>query len=153
MKEDTNFLVFANRYSLDLEDLLTLNYATQEEAKIAAGTEVFLPITMEKAYDLNLEEKPQPKPQRIIARPETTRTVPAPQPVAQEQIQATPTTQPKIVTPVAEPVTVEATPVQVEQERSVTNAVVQETQTKSLVGTVEAQWRDNGPIVRNGFYP
>ncbi len=62
MKEDTNFLVFANKYNLDLEDLLTLNYVIQEDTPLQEGDEIFLPITIEKAYALGIEDRPKPKP-------------------------------------------------------------------------------------------
>jgi LysM repeat protein len=51
-KSNSNFLIFANKYNLDLEDVMTLNYVTSEDAPIMEGDQLFLPITIEKAYAL-----------------------------------------------------------------------------------------------------
>ncbi|MBO4516270.1 hypothetical protein J5751_02300 [bacterium] len=45
-------MVFANKYSLNIEDLMTLNYIQDESEILQEGQEVFLPITLEKAYDV-----------------------------------------------------------------------------------------------------
>jgi hypothetical protein len=73
---------------------MTLNYATQEETTIYADTEVFLPITIEKAYELGIEKEPEPEPAPVLApKPVIARQQPAavvapapkpePQPIAQ----------------------------------------------------------------------
>jgi len=66
---------------------------------------VFLPITIEKAYELGIEEKPAPQPQRVIVKnttpvvkPTVAKTVaktPIAKPVAQPAIQARPTVTPQ----------------------------------------------------------
>ena len=67
--EKTNILVFANKYSLNIEDLMTLNYIQDESEILQEGQEVFLPITLEKAYDVWLMERPKPvyKPKTAVA--------------------------------------------------------------------------------------
>lgn len=67
-KKETNYLLFANKYNLDLEDLMTLNYVVKEDAPIHKDDEIFLPITMEKAYALGLEERPKPKPKPVLVQ-------------------------------------------------------------------------------------
>jgi LysM repeat protein len=45
-------LVFANRYGLNVEDLMSLNYIQDETEMLQDGQEIFVPITLEKAYDI-----------------------------------------------------------------------------------------------------
>ncbi len=158
VKQDTNFLVFANKYNLNLEDLMTLNYVTQEEATITKGTEVFLPITIEKAYELGIEEKPAPQPQRVIVK----NTVPVAKPATPKATVA----KAPVAKPVIQPV-VQARPTVTAQELastvaeiSPTQAAIQEAQPKEIIedsgpyaGQVVATRRDNSPIVNNSFYP
>jgi len=56
----TNVLVFANKYTLNLQDLMTLNYIQDETEIFSPGQEIFINITTEKAYDLWLLERPKP---------------------------------------------------------------------------------------------
>lgn len=80
--EKTNILVFANKYSLDIEDLMTLNYIQDESEILQEWQEVFLPVTLEKAYDVWLMERPKPvyKPKitvtytPTISKPVSTKT-------------------------------------------------------------------------------
>ena len=67
--EKTNILVFANKYSLDIEDLMTLNYIQDESEILQEWQEVFLPITLETAYNVWLMERPKP-----VYKPKTTVT-------------------------------------------------------------------------------
>ena len=67
--EKTNILVFANKYSLNIEDLMTLNYIQDESEILQEWQEVFLPITLETAYNVWLMERPKP-----VYKPKTTVT-------------------------------------------------------------------------------
>ena len=58
IKDKTNVVVFANKYNLNLQDLMTLNYIQDESELFTPGQELFLNITKEKAYDLGLLERP-----------------------------------------------------------------------------------------------
>ncbi len=59
MKEKSNVVVFANKYNLNLQDLMTLNYVQDETEIFSPDQEVFINITKEKAYELWLLEKPK----------------------------------------------------------------------------------------------
>jgi hypothetical protein len=60
IKDKTNVVVFANKYNLNLQDLMTLNYVQDETELFTPGQEIFINITKEKAYELALLEKPAP---------------------------------------------------------------------------------------------
>ncbi len=64
-----NILVFANKYGLNVEDLMTLNYIQDETEILQDGQEIFVPITIEKAYDVWMMERPKP-----VYKPKTTVT-------------------------------------------------------------------------------
>ena len=66
--EKINVLVFANKYSLNIEDLMTLNYIQDESEILQEWQEVFLPVTLETAYDVWLMERPKPvyKPKKTV---------------------------------------------------------------------------------------
>ena len=68
MKDKTNIVVFANQYNLNLQDLMTLNYISDQTELLSPGQEIFINISKEKAYDLALLEKPAPEiiPQSTI---------------------------------------------------------------------------------------
>lgn len=66
IKEKTNVLVFANKYSLNIEDLMTLNYIQDESEMLDAGQDIFINVTKEKAYDVGLLERPKPVIKPII---------------------------------------------------------------------------------------
>ncbi|MEI8009348.1 MAG: hypothetical protein WCI00_08565 [bacterium] len=52
IKDKTNVVVFANKYTLNLQDLMTLNYVQDETEIFSPGQEVFINITKEKAYEV-----------------------------------------------------------------------------------------------------
>lgn len=60
IKEKNNVVVFANKYSLDIQDLMTLNYIQDKTELFTPGQEIFINITKEKAYELALLERPAP---------------------------------------------------------------------------------------------
>ena len=61
IQDKTNVLVFANKYSLNIQDLMTLNYIQDETELFSPGQEIFVNVTKEKAYELWLLEKPKPE--------------------------------------------------------------------------------------------
>ncbi len=65
-----NILVFANKYWLNIEDLMTLNYIQDETEILQDGQEIFVPINIEKAYDVWMMERPKPvyKPKTTVAK-------------------------------------------------------------------------------------
>ncbi len=67
-KDKINVVVFANKYNLNLQDLMTLNYVQDESEIFAPGQEVFINVSKEKAYDLGLLDRPKPEiiPQSTI---------------------------------------------------------------------------------------
>lgn len=60
IQEKENILVFANKYWLNLEDLMTLNYIQDETEVLQDWQELFIPIDLEAAYDVGLLERPKP---------------------------------------------------------------------------------------------
>ncbi|MFA5747946.1 MAG: LysM peptidoglycan-binding domain-containing protein [Candidatus Absconditabacterales bacterium] len=76
INEKTNIVVFANKYNLNLQDLMTLNYIQDESELLYPGQEIFVNITKEKAYDLGLLVRPkpvivyQPKYRPVINKPQ-----------------------------------------------------------------------------------
>ena len=68
VKDKTNVAVFANTYSLNVQDLMTLNYLADQSELLSPGQEIFINISKEKAYSLGLLEKPKPEiiPQTTI---------------------------------------------------------------------------------------
>ena len=60
LTEKINVLVFANKYNLNLEDLMTSNYIQDESELLQQWQEVFLNINKEQAYDVWLLERPKP---------------------------------------------------------------------------------------------
>ncbi len=144
-KEKTNYLLFAHKYNIDLEDLLAVNYAPAEDAAIEKGTELFLPITIEKAYALGLEERPKPKPKPVIAK-----RSPKPKPKLQPRPQRKPITR----TPTKKPVAV-AKPSTTSSTKPTKPAVPSKPVKTSggvYAGKIEAVRRDNSARVSNGFY-
>jgi hypothetical protein len=80
IKSDTNLIIFANQYNLDIEDLKTLNYITDNNQKISAGEEIFIPLSEQEAIDKGLIVLPDtpPTPSKPIvvnkAKPAATQT-------------------------------------------------------------------------------
>ena len=61
VKEKTNIVVFANKYNLNVQDLMTLNYIADQTELLTPGQEITVNISKEKAYDLGLLERPAPE--------------------------------------------------------------------------------------------
>ena len=66
--EKINILVFANKYSLDVDDLMSLNHIQDSTEMLQEWQEVFLPITLNTAYDVWLMERPKEvyKPKQTV---------------------------------------------------------------------------------------
>lgn len=60
VEEKTNVVVFANKYNLNLQDLITLNYVQDETEIFSPGQEVFVNISKEQAYTVWLLDRPEP---------------------------------------------------------------------------------------------
>lgn len=72
VREDQNIKVFANKYGFNLEDLMTLNYITDDSEMLWKGQEVFINLTEEKANAIpGFIDKGQPdlSPQIIKPKP------------------------------------------------------------------------------------
>ncbi len=59
LKEKTNIVVFANKYNLNLKDLMTLNYISDETEILNKWQELFLNIDLETSYKVWLLERPK----------------------------------------------------------------------------------------------
>ncbi len=58
--ENINVKIFANKYTLNLEEFMSLNYIQDESEMLYAGQDVFVNLTNEQAYDNWLLERPKP---------------------------------------------------------------------------------------------
>jgi len=67
--EKENILVFANKYSLDVDDLMALNYIQDKTEVLQKWQEIFIPVNLNTAYDVWLLERPKPvyKPKVSVA--------------------------------------------------------------------------------------
>lgn len=81
IRENQNIKVFANKYGLNLEDLMTLNYITDDSEILYEWQEIFINMTQEKANDIPwFIDKAQPdltipKPKPVVnKKPTTTKT-------------------------------------------------------------------------------
>jgi len=84
VRENQNIKVFANKYGLDLKDLMTLNYITDDSEILYEGQEIFINLSEEKANnipgfidkaqpDLSIPVvKPKPKPTTTTTTTKTT---------------------------------------------------------------------------------
>ena len=85
VRENQNIKVFANKYGLDLKDLMTLNYITDDSEILYEGQEIFINLSEEKANnipgfidkaqpDLSIPVvKPKPNPTTTTTKPTTTK--------------------------------------------------------------------------------
>lgn len=58
--EKTNVVVFANKYNLSLEDVMSLNYISDESEVLPAGQEIFINISEAEWINKGLLERPAP---------------------------------------------------------------------------------------------
>jgi len=68
IKNKSNIVVFANKYNLNVKDLMTLNYIQDETEILIPGQELFLNIDLEESYKVWLKERP-----KIIEIPKVTK--------------------------------------------------------------------------------
>ena len=61
VKNKSNVVVFANQFSLNVKDLMTLNYIQDETEILYPGQEIFINVDMEESYKLWLNDRPKPK--------------------------------------------------------------------------------------------
>lgn len=60
VQEAKTLKLFAEYYRLNLQDLITLNYFSDESEVLYPGQEIFINVTEQKAYQLGLLQKEQP---------------------------------------------------------------------------------------------
>ncbi len=60
MKKERSLKLFAEFYRLNIEDLMTLNYISDDSEMLYPGQELFINVTEQRAYDIGLLEKAQP---------------------------------------------------------------------------------------------
>lgn len=61
VKKERSLKLFAEFYRLNIEDLMTFNYISDDSEMLYPGQELFINITEQRAMDIGLIEKPQPK--------------------------------------------------------------------------------------------
>ena len=70
VRENQNIKVFANKYGLDLKDLMTLNYITDDSEILYEGQEIFINLSEEKANNIpGFIDKAQPDLSIPIVKP------------------------------------------------------------------------------------
>ena len=70
VRENQNIKVFANKYGLKLNDLMTLNYITDDSEMLRKGQEIFINLTEEKANAIpGFIDKGQPNLSPQIVKP------------------------------------------------------------------------------------
>lgn len=60
VQESKTLKLFADYYRLNLQDLITLNYFSDESEVLHPGQEIFINVTEAKAYELGLLQREQP---------------------------------------------------------------------------------------------
>jgi len=58
--EDINVKIFTNKYNLNIEEFMSLNYVQDESEMLYANQDIFVNITNEEAYNNWLLERPKP---------------------------------------------------------------------------------------------
>jgi len=75
VRENQNIKVFANKYGLDLKDLMTLNYITDDSEILYEGQEIFINLSEEKANNIPwFIDKAQPDLSIPVVKPKPTTT-------------------------------------------------------------------------------
>ena len=75
VRENQNIKVFANKYGLDLKDLMTLNYITDDSEILYEGQEIFINLSEEKANNIpGFIDKAQPDLSIPVVKPKPTTT-------------------------------------------------------------------------------
>ncbi len=75
VRENQNIKVFANKYGLDLKDLMTLNYITDESEILYEWQEIFINLSEDKANNIpGFIDKAQPDLSIPVVKPKPTTT-------------------------------------------------------------------------------
>ena len=75
VRENQNIKVFANKYGLDLKDLMTLNYITDDSEILYEGQEIFINLSEEKANNIpGFIDKAQPDLSIPVVKPKPKQT-------------------------------------------------------------------------------
>jgi hypothetical protein len=127
---------------------MTLNYVVTEDTVISEGDEMFLPITIEKAYALGIEERPIPTPQPVLVQQPIVAptSVPVPSPSSSivadtvVDVPTPPTTTVNVPTPANTTISSSLDPNPAPSD------------TGPYANQVVATWRDGSTQVSNGFY-
>lgn len=61
VQKERSLKLFSEFYRLNIEDLMTFNYISDDSEMLYPGQELFINVTEQRAMDLGLIEKPQPK--------------------------------------------------------------------------------------------
>ena len=73
VRENQNIKVFANKYGLDLQDLMTLNYITDDSEILYEWQEIFINLSVEKANSIPwFVDKAQPDLSIPVVKPKPT---------------------------------------------------------------------------------
>ncbi|MDR0860087.1 MAG: LysM peptidoglycan-binding domain-containing protein [Candidatus Peribacteria bacterium] len=76
VRETQNIKVFANKYNLNLEDLMTLNYILDDTEILQKGQEVFINVSAEKANNIpGFIDKAQPNLNPPVVKPKPVATI------------------------------------------------------------------------------
>lgn len=125
VRETQNIKVFANKYNLNLEDLMTLNYITDDTEMLQKGQEIFINLSEEKANAIpGFIDKGQPDLSPQVVKPKTTTTTKA---------------------------TTSSTKTTTSSSSSTTASTASSSSSSSGGGKVKSRWTYNKNI-NNGFY-
>jgi len=73
VKKERSLKLFAEFYRLNIDDLMTLNYISDDSEMLYPGQELFINVTEQRAYDIGLLEKAQPVlPKDEVIKPKVT---------------------------------------------------------------------------------
>ena len=72
VEKERSLKLFAEFYRLNIDDLMTFNYFSDDSEILYPGQELFINVTEQRAYDIGLLEKAQPiLPKDEVAKPKT----------------------------------------------------------------------------------
>lgn len=93
--QPTNMMVFANKFNLDLDDLMSVNGVNDPLQPFDEGYEIFVPESREKGIQVGLIDKPSPSTFNIYTvQPKKKKTVVAKKPTTQKTVTAPSTQKP-----------------------------------------------------------
>ncbi|MBB1543480.1 MAG: LysM peptidoglycan-binding domain-containing protein [candidate division SR1 bacterium] len=65
VQEAKTLKLFAEYYRLNLQDLITLNYFSDESEVLYPGQEIFINVSEQRAYEIGLLQREQPQPLKM----------------------------------------------------------------------------------------